>query len=199
MAKKISILFFLITTLYLGACGEKKSSEAPVQSTAGQYFDVVGFVEAQTTLLEKEKPGAVKTVSENQKTTESKKVQNLDWEKDLETFRELDINKPAFRNAYASTQQQDPATGNTTILYRKKPGYDGTVQYLSVTTNTSGQVLGVRGLQESENILLKSRRELKLQCDTKNGTARVISYTIQGFQKPIIFEALYYTIFTKIG
>ena len=185
--------------MYLGACGEKKSPEALVQPTTGQYFDVVGFVEAQAALLKKEKPGAVKTVSENQKPTESKKVQNLDWEEELETFRELDINKPAFRNAYASTQQQDPTTGNTTITYRKKPGYDGNVQFLSVTTNGSGQVLGVQGLQESENILLKSRRELKLQCNTKNGAVRVISYTIRGFQKPIIFDALYYTIFTKIG
>ncbi|GEO05682.1 hypothetical protein AAE02nite_33460 [Adhaeribacter aerolatus] len=185
--------------MYLGACGEKKSPEASVQPTTGQYFDVVGFVQKQAALLEKEKPGAVKTVSENQEVTETKKITNLDWQEELETFRELDINKPAFRNAYASTRQPDPNTGNITITYRKKPGYDGTVQYLSVTTTSSGQVLEVKGLQESENILLRSRREMKLQCHTENGTVRVTSYTIKGFQKPIIFGALQYTIFTKIG
>lgn len=184
--------------LYLGACDEKKSPQAPVQS-AGQYFDVVRFVEGQTTWLEKEKPGAVKTVSENQEATETKKVKNLDWPDELETFRELDINKPAFRNAYAVTREQDQNTGITTITYRLKPGYDGNVQYLSVTSNADGQVLWVRGLQQSENILLKSQRELELQCDTKNGATRVISYTIRGYQKPIIFSALHYTIFTKIG
>jgi hypothetical protein len=191
-------LLGLLVLLAAGACGTDKASAEKVTAT-GQYYNVIGFVEEQVAWLEKEKPGALKSVSENQAETETKQVQNLDWSAELETFRELDINKPAFRNAYAVTRQQDPATGRTTITYRKKPDYDGNVQYLIVTLNPAGQVVSLRGLQQSQNVLLRSQRELELRCHTKNGVARVISYSIKGLQKPLIFDALYYRIFTKIG
>ena len=156
-------------------------------------------MQKQADLLAKEKPAVTKTVTENGVNAETKKVTGMDWQQELETFRELDINKPAFRNAYTSTRQQNPATGITTLTYRKKPGFDGNVQYLVIATDASGQVVSIRGLQETRNALLLSRRELQLRCHTKNGLNRVISYTIKGLQKPVIFETLRYAVFTEIG
>lgn len=195
---KIFYFLALLGWLAVGGCGSEKAP-AGNESATGPYFDVAGLIEQQVAWLEKAKPGALKTVTENQADTETKRLENLNWAKELETFRELDINKPAFRNAYTTTRQQNPATGFTTLTYRKKADYDGNVQYLVVTLNAAGQVVTLQGLQQSQNLLLKSRRALELRCHTKNGAARVISYRIKGLQKPIIFEALYYSIFTKIG
>ena len=160
---------------------------------------MAGFVQAQAVVLANEKPIATNTVTENGKNAETKKVSNLNWQKELETFRELDINKPAFRNSYTTTRQQNPGTGLTTLTYRKKPGSDGKVQYLVITTDASGQVISMRGLQETRNVLLLSRRELQLRCHTKEGVSRVISYTVKGLQKPVIFKTLRYAVFTEIG
>ncbi|MDB5263384.1 MAG: hypothetical protein JWQ14_2667 [Adhaeribacter sp.] len=192
------ILVAFSTIFYLGACGGASTREENVQP-AGPYFDVATFIQQQATLLNKEKPVVTKTVSENGAVAETKKVSNSDWRKELETFGELDINKPAFRNSYTSTRQQNPATGLTTLTYRKKPGYDGTVQYLIIYTDSTGQVVRLRGLQETQNVLLLSRRELELRCHTKKGGSRVISYNIQGLQKPVIFDTLRYAVFAKIG
>jgi hypothetical protein len=183
---------------YLGACGGTGSRKEKVQTT-GPYFDVAGFVQEQAVWLEKEKPVVTKTVTENGANAETKKIANLNWEKELETFRELDINKPAFRNSYTSTRQQNPATGITTLTYRKKPGFEGNVQYLVIDTDARGQVVSIRGLQEAQNLLLLSRRQLELRCHTKNGKSRVISYTIKGLQNPVIFETLHYAVFTRLG
>lgn len=182
---------------FLNACGENASEQARQVSTTDQYFDVAGFIKEQIILLNKENPAAVKTVTENNSQAETKQLQSLDWQDELESFTELDINKPAFQQAYTSRQQQD-ANGLTTITYTRKPGADGNIEYLTVSTDANGQVKYLRGVQKSKNILIQTYRELNMQCYTKNGSTRVSSYSIQGLQKPIILKGLRYKLITRI-
>lgn len=184
---------------WLPGCSDRTADPAQRAAVTGQYFNLTGFIQEQMVLLNKEKPVAIKKVIEAGNRPETKNVTNLNWAQELAVFQELDLNKPAFRNAYTVARQQDPKTGGVTLTYRPKPDTDGNIQYLVIRTNASGHVQSIKGLQETNNLLLSTRRELQLNAQTKNGVTRLTSYRIQGLQKPIIFQALRYMIITELG
>ncbi len=180
----------------MAACNTPGKNTRPSAPVANQYFDVAGFVQKQITLLQQEKPTAVKSVLENGRPVENKTLTTLNWQKELESFSELDINKPAFRNAYA-TEKTDSA-GFVTETYRLKPDAEGDVVWLSVTKDKGGQVLAIKALHQNKNVLINTRQEMQLTCHTKSGQSRVQSYQIRGGQDPILFDSLQYVLFTQI-
>ena len=190
-----SIIGLLCGFLFLGACQEPAKN--PLRPVNNQYFDVPGFIREQVTLLNALQPTAVKKVQENGEQTEIKTLTDLNWHKELETFAELDLNKPAFRNAYTITRQTDGA-GSVTETYQKNPGTEGNIQSLEIIKNTNQQVKAIRAVRKSSNMLLDSSTEMQLLCDTKTGTNYVRSFRISGQQKPIIFNTLRYVIITQI-
>ena len=189
------VLNLLCGLLFLGACQEPENKVAsPVNNI---YFDVPGFIREQVTLLQAQKPTAVKTVQEAGKKNETKTIHNPNWNKELETFAELDINKPAFRNAYNITRQTS-SDGAVTEIYQKKPDTEGDIQLLTVTKNADQQVQAIRAIRQSSNMLLTNSTEMQLLCDTKTGTSYVRSFRISGQQDPIVFKTLRYVIVTQI-
>jgi hypothetical protein len=181
--------------LLAGACQEPASPKpAPARAL---YFDVPGFIATQTALLEKENPAAFKSVLANQQARESKTLQNLQWPKELAVFAELDLNKPALRQAFTVTRQA--AAGDlVTQTYHKKPDADGDIAFLSVTTGPDQEVRALRAIRKNENPLISSSQHLELTCAYKNGRYRIQTYKISGRQKPIIFDSLQYVIVTEI-
>jgi hypothetical protein len=188
----IGLLSLLLST---GACQEPASPKpAPAQAF---YFDVPGFIRSQARLLEKENPGAWKSVVENQHTRENKVLQDLKWNKELAVFSELDLNKPAFRNAYTVSRQAD-AAGLVTVSYRKKPGTEGDIAFLSVTTGPDQQVRELRAIRSNTNPLITSSQNLALSCANIKGRFRIQTFRIAGLQDPIFFDSLQYLIITEI-
>jgi hypothetical protein len=184
----------------LSGCGDPAAKQVPQTTAANQYFNLSGFLQEQIRLLNQEQPIATKQVTEaGSSDPEIKKITHLDYADELGVFMELDLNKPAFRNAYTVTRQQNAQTGATTLTYRQKPGTDGNIQYLVIQTDAGGQVQVIRGLQVTNNLLLSTRRELQLHCQTRNGRNRIAAYRIQGLQKPVIFPELRYVIATQLG
>jgi hypothetical protein len=192
--RSLSFIGALSLLLLTGACQEPAPKPAPARAL---YFDVPGFIQSQTTLLEQENPGALKSVVENQQSRESKTLHNLQWQKELAVFADLDLNKPAFRNAFAITRQTD-AAGLVTETYRKKPGTEGDITFLSVTRGPGQQVQALRATRKNENPLISTQQEVALTCAPKNGRLRIQTFRIAGRQKPIIFDSLYYLIITEI-
>jgi hypothetical protein len=178
-----------------GACQEPVT-EKPAPDKA-LYFDVPGFIRSQAALLEKDNPRVLKSVVENQQVRESKTLHNLRWNKELAAFSELDLNKPAFRHAFAVTRQADTA-GLVTETYRKKPGTEGNIVLLSVTTGPDQQVRALRAIRKNQNPLITTSQQLELSCTYKNGRLRVQRFKISGRQKPVIFDSLQYLIITEI-
>jgi hypothetical protein len=181
--------------LLAGACQEPVS-EKPAPAKA-LYFDVPGFIRSQAALLAQENPRAVKSVVENRQVQENKTLQNLKWHKELAAFAELDLNKPAFRNAFVVTRQAD-AAGLITETYRKKPGTEGGITFLSVTTGPDQQVRALRAIRQNQNPLISSSQQLELSCAPHKGRFRVQRLAISGRQKPVIFDSLHYLIITEI-
>jgi hypothetical protein len=178
-----------------GACQEPVT-EKPAPDKA-LYFDVPGFIHAQAALLEKDNPRAFKSVVENGQVRERKTLQNLNWHKELAAFADLDLNKPAFRGAFAVTRQPE-AAGLVTETYRKKPGTKGDIAWLTVTTGPDRQVRALRAIRQNKNPLITTSQQLELSCANKNGRFRVQRFNISGRQKPVIFDSLQYLIVTEI-
>lgn len=188
----IALISLLLTT---GACQEPVS-EKPAPARA-LYFDVPGYIGSQAALLEQDNPRAVKSVVENGKVQESKTLQHLKWHKELAGFSGLDLNKPAFRNAFVVTRQPDTA-GLVTETYRKKPGTETDITFLSVTTGPDQQVRALRAIRQSQNPLIATSQHLELSCASHDGRFRIRRLKISGRQKPIIFDSLQYLIITEI-
>ena len=193
--QKYWVLGWVLSLFLLVSCQD--TTPVPATPTSTQYFDIAGFIQEQVRLLNAERPVAVKSVQEAGETTETKTLKNLNWAKELESFAEIDLNKPAFRNAYTVSRQAQP-DGTVTETYRRKPDTEADIQLVLVTTNRQNQVMSIQATRESNNMLISSRKEMQLTCHTKNGVNRVQSFRIAGQQKPLIFAALHYIISTEI-
>jgi hypothetical protein len=192
--RPLSSIGIFLSLLLAGACQEPGQKPAPAPAL---YFDVPGYIQSQVTVLEKENPGALKSVMEDQQTRERKALHNLQWQKELAAFAELDLNKPAFRHTFALTRQAD-AAGLVTVTYRKKPGTEGDIAWLSVTTGPDQQVRALQAIRKKENALISTYQHLALTCAKQQGSFRIQTIKITGRQKPIIFDSLQYLIITEI-
>ncbi|MGV3505055.1 MAG: hypothetical protein ACO1O1_15205 [Adhaeribacter sp.] len=193
--RRLAITGLLITLFLAAACQEPASPKpAPAQAL---YFDVPGFIRQQALVLEKENPGARKSVVEKSQVQESKTLQQLAWQKELAAFADLDLNKPAYRHTFEQSSQRD-AAGLLTRTYRKKPGTEGDISWLTVTTGPGGQVRALRALRTSENPLISTSQQLELRCSPQSGRYRISFLKISGWQKPIFFDTLPYLIVTEI-
>jgi hypothetical protein len=178
-----------------GACREPVDTQpAPGRAL---YFDVPAYIGRQAALLARENPGAQKSVQENRQDRESKTLHHLNWQKELAIFAELDLNKPALRNAY-TVSRQAAANGLVTETYRKKPGTEGDITFLSVTTGPDRQVRALQARRENDNPLISSRQDLALSCSPQAEGYRIRSFRIAGRQAPVIFDSLQYLIITEI-
>jgi len=185
----------------LGVCllvSCQDGTSVPPQSAANhEYFDLAGFIQEQARLLNTQKPAAIKSVQESGEMAETKVIRNLNWTKELESFAEVDLNKPAFHNAYTVSRETQPG-GLVTETYRRKPETESAIQLMAVTKSQQNRVMAIRAVQESSNLLISTRKEMQLTCNTKNGVNRVQSFRIKGEQKPLLFDALHYTIVTEV-
>ena len=71
-----------------------------------KYFDIKGFFTADTAKLNKLNKPIYKTVTHNG-ISESKNISITDWGQELNSFIISDINKPAWKNSYSITANDD--------------------------------------------------------------------------------------------
>jgi hypothetical protein len=98
-----------ILLLGITACKRDRSASADTM----KFFDVKGFFRADSIRLTKLNPLIDKTVTHN-KIAETKKVHIANWGNELSLFAASDINKPAWKDSYAIT------TENDLLIYRAK-------------------------------------------------------------------------------
>lgn len=174
--------------LLLTACGpdENTGRSAPANRKPN-YFDVKGFLDAQTALLNQRQPTVEKQVQLRDEQTETSRVAKLDWGKELQIFYQADINKPALRGVYAVA-----ATG-TARSYRRKAGVEAPVAELQVT----GAAAAPSELQATivqDNPLFYSEKQLRLH--TRSG--QLTDYEVRGVQKLILFDTVRYSVRVQV-
>jgi hypothetical protein len=177
----------------LSGCNNRPAPAASA-TIAASYFNLTGFVQEQVQQLTAMHPTVEKTVMFASGTPETKVISNINWNQELETFTQADINKPALRAAYAVTTATTP-NGQTQTTYRRRPGnHDSPVEYLQVTTTPNQQVTQITGRQSDTNYFVDSFKEFTLTCVPANGQTRLRNYSVSGTQKTIFFPELRYRV-----
>jgi hypothetical protein len=95
------LLFLLILPGLFITC----ASEGPAgEIDTSPYFDLAGYITAETERLSASKPTVEKTITLNG-IIESQQLKTINFESDLRLFREADINKPAWLDKYTTEEQ----------------------------------------------------------------------------------------------
>ncbi|MEO6685430.1 MAG: hypothetical protein ABIN24_05670 [Dyadobacter sp.] len=148
------------------------------QSKVLTYYDLKGFVDSQISVLNKEKPEVVKTMSVSGK-NETRTSREMDWKKELELFIQADINKPAYSKSYSTTKPD-----SLTIVYTLTTEESLPVRYLKIEMDKiSGMPLMIQALLRSENKLYQSEKNIEMHGSVKGGQWHLNTYSIKGYQK----------------
>jgi hypothetical protein len=167
-------LLALLPALLLTAC-----DNGPQQSAKPVYYDVAGYVDGQMKVLETTKPMVQKQAQMGNK-TEKRSTQTLDWSRELELFKQADINKPALRSSYVIAHPNA-----LTYRYTLKPTEEKlTVRSLTVQLDSATrQPRRIEATLVTDNPLYGSERQLLLESSpTPQRGWGVVRYQIRGFQ-----------------
>ena len=180
----------LFTGICIAFLGLTACEDAPTEKVADQaYFDVPGFVKAQTVRLEKENAAVQKTVGLEPEKPETQTQTNVNWQTELALFQEIDLNKKALQGLYTETKTLLP-TGQK-LLYTSAANNDAPIKQLEILTDKDQQVTQLRAIYEQQNALFFNREERALQT---NEQGRLKAFAITGVQKVLLFDSLYYQV-----
>lgn len=178
-------------------CGPPAPEQGPAD---GQplYFDLQGFLDRQIQDLNQDQPEVLKTVRDQQGEVETGTVRNLNWERELDLFREVDLNRPALRDYFTITRHTDPATGHTTERYERVPGAYTNIRYLEVELDENRQLRQMQAATQQDNALFYTQRQLQLSTDAAQGQPRLNHYRVTGVQKLILTDSVHYTLEAEV-
>jgi hypothetical protein len=180
---KVSAGTVLMLGLLLVFCLPACKPDVKETGAALAYFDVKGYFEKDSSVLQKKNWPVAKTVIHNG-ISESKTVHIADWGKELNFFIASDINKPAWRNSYLVVNNNDfiTYTAKTPDLEMrhmviKKSKEKGNIEYIVIFNKT-------------ENILYQTAEKLTYYPDSL--------YQIEKRQHVRLMGNNYYKIVGKI-
>ncbi|NCD68522.1 hypothetical protein [Mucilaginibacter agri] len=130
-----------------------------VKETTGQYkyFDLKGFINADSTRLNRSNPTVNKTVNHNG-ASETKNVKIANWGHELSLFASSDINKPSWRQSYTIN-----TAGDSTTYKAITP--DLKTRELTVA-KTGDKVSCIRIVNHIKNMLYETREVLTYLPDS---------------------------------
>lgn len=194
--KKLWSLFFTLALLVMSGC---VGSENTPQEFTDQYYDLRGLLLDQLELLDSVNPQLVKTAEIEDKT--EKEVFTPDsagWANELDAFFQTDINKPVLRDMYLI---KDTVDGNLQQrIYRHLESDAAGVRYLKVSYREKlNEVRKIQALYVEKNALYESSRLLQLQFEENASELRLKGYGVDGFQKMILKDTVYYQLQAEVN
>jgi len=174
-------------------------SENTPQEFTDQYYDLRGLLLDQLELLDSVNPQLVKTAEIEDKT--EKEVFTPDsagWANELDAFFQTDINKPVLRDMYLI---KDTVDGNLQQrIYRHLESDAAGVRYLKVSYREKlNEVRKIQALYVEKNALYESSRLLQLQFEENASELRLKGYGVDGFQKMILKDTVYYQLQAEVN
>jgi hypothetical protein len=142
-----------------------------------KYFDSKALVERQITLLLKGSVGVLKTVSIGDK-VEEKKIEKLDWRKELEIFSSIDLNKQSYVNSYTIEKS------DTLWVYKLKETENLPIKLVQIHYNLLKEVVGIDAQISNKNYLYASEKKIKLNLIQGS----ISDYEIVGFQQLVFSD-----------
>lgn len=177
--KAINVWSWVIVVLLFGLSACDSAEESVAASNDKYYFDLTGLLNREIAILERSKPLITKVTKLNDE-SETIQTNAVDWKKELELFLKFDINKPAYKNSYTTSQIDSVTTEYNSLPSEKLLVKNTTI----VFDNDKHTVKQIHGLVVSENKLYESTRRFDLHF--RNG--HLISYAIAGYQKLILMD-----------
>lgn len=160
-------------------CGYACKPEIKETGAELKYFDIKEYFKTQADKLQAQNPLVNKSVKHNG-TTESKRLSIGNWERELSSFTESDINKPAWKSSYSIDSSAN------TVTYKAKLPELKTREV--VISKKDGKVAGIVIVNDTKNLLYNTSERLSYYPDScyiinKTQTVKVIganSYEIKG-------------------
>ena len=182
----------LVWLLVLAGCGEGPAADPTAPGSPrlpGPYFDVRGQLDAQVQRLTQARAAVTKQVRLRDAPPETVAVSAVKWADELQLFYQADINKAAWRGAFAVAHAPAPG-GQTQDVYTRQPAFKNVpVTGLTVTRTPAGQPLELTADVRQQNLLFFSRKQLHLTFDP---AGRLAAYDVRGQQKLLFFDTLRY-------
>ncbi|WP_303309769.1 hypothetical protein [Hymenobacter sp. BT730] len=176
--------------LLLTAC--TPDAGAPKPAIRSRYFNLKGFLDAQATLLNQQRPAVEKHVQLRNGQEETTRVPQVDWTKELQIFYQADITKPALRGAY-TIDSVVTADGLLRRTYARRPGIENPVRTLTVVT-AGPQVRDVQAVITQDNPLFFSEKQFELHAQQN----KLAAYQVRGVQKLVLFDTLRYSASSRL-
>ncbi|WP_439880778.1 hypothetical protein ACSX1A_16685 [Pontibacter sp. MBLB2868] len=187
MARHIPII--LIGLLLATTACERPAP--PTSAEAEATYNLTAYLQQQKQRLEAQKPMVLKSVTTENKPTETIQTDKIDWEDELAAFEQADLNRPALQEYYTK-QETVLENGNVAVEYRKIEDTEPVVQYLRLTLTPTKQLQQLDAVLQDKNPLFFSRRTIQLQADPATGN--ISGYNVQGVQKLIFSDSLHYAV-----
>ncbi len=187
MKLKITPLFITYLVFLFCAC---QPSSTDTQTKF--YFDVKGLIETQIKTLNALRPTVNKKLmvngqAENQQTTIT------DWAKELELFKQMDINKPSYKQSY------ETISNDNIIEYRLKANEKLAVKFLKIQMDDTKKPMAIEAQIVIENQLYKSKKQLKVVFGKNiKGKWGIKTYEIHGFQHLSLTDAKPFEVSSEI-
>lgn len=183
----VGMVFLLVS------CEQAELKESEVTEIS-QYFDVEGLLAANAEELLQREVKLSKVASfggEVEKTTIW--LDSAAVIRELDVFRDADINKPEFADSYRKEVTQE--NGIEVVSYLAEDKEELNVNYLRVFMDAeTEEVERLEALFSNKNILYNSTRLLKVEFGKVGAAQLPHSYTIEGVQKMIFSKPANYTI-----
>ena len=176
--KNVLLFSLVFITLISSSCSDEDSA-----SFEKQYIDLKAIIEKSIKSNEISNPTYAKEVWINEE-HETITAQNLDWNKELEVFFLVDLNKRDFLSKYAKDSSSKQLT------YSLLPEYEAPVKKLRVTFDSTLNVSEVKAFLSSDNFLYQSQRKLYLRFANNQLT----EYKAEGWQELFIGSKKTYRI-----
>jgi len=127
-------------------------------NAASGYFDMVTFMKQEIKTLKQSNPDVRKTVSKN-KDEETRVLKISDWEAELNSFIQSDINKSANKGLY-KVDQVNLETHYTAL----QPNLS--TQKMSITKDADGHIRSIYIQKFTDNLLYNNQEELFFYPDS---------------------------------
>ena len=205
---------FLIILLSIAAIFFSSCNLVPEKENAAlknnEYFNIAEFIDHQIDLLDSLDIKLSKTVMLNNE-KETRMLRQIDWNKELGLFKELNVNKLSVRDRYKEEILYDPVPDFIGMVKNYTPlDPELKIKFLKIVFIDNNEVNSIEGRLFDENVLYKAEMYLKLNCkrftplnlsySMGQGVGQIIidNYEISGYQKIILMDTFYYEIRSKI-
>lgn len=172
--------------------------EEKVNLQKNEYFDLKGLIAEQINLLDSLNPTIQKeAIIDGEAEVKTLQFDSAAWARELDLFIQADINKPNLRGSFEVNEEGMAEQGAKATTYTAKDKKDIGIEYLKVFRK-DGNLERVETLYTETNALYNTFRKLELFFEPAGNKARLTAYSVDGRQKMVLKDTVFYTISAEI-